>query len=377
MFLETQDHSAFHTIVRRLMGIFVIVTIGACVYWEFSPKPLLSEVLQPTVPAVDTAPRSESEQLIINAYKRANKAVVNISTRAEVLDFYGPTEHEGSGSGVIIDKDRALVITNAHVIAGGDQIAVNLASGVSYGVKVIGFDVGNDIALLQLQEPPSDLVSAPLGDSSTLEVGQHVLAIGNPFGLQRTLTDGIISSLGRSIRAENGSMIQDVIQTDAAINPGNSGGPLLDTAGKVVGLNTAIVSSTGQNAGIGFAVPINQIKAVIPQLIKYGKVLRPQIGAIITDTDYGPVVLQVQPDSPADLAGLSGARQRIQRGFFSGYVVNFAGADFVLSVNGKEVRSKDELMDEINKAGTEHELVLVVRRGGDKTRTVKIKPVLS
>ncbi len=321
------------------------------------------------------APRTENESQVIKAYQQANRAVVNVTTRAEVMDLFGPVAQEGSGSGVIIDARQGLIVTNYHVVAGARQVAVILSSGQSFAAELIGQDPDNDLALLRVVDPPGDLTALELGDSSTLEVGQQVLAIGNPFGLDRTLTVGIISSLGRTIRAESGRMIEDIIQTDAAINPGNSGGPLLDTLGRVVGLNTAILSRTGENAGIGFAIPVEQIKRAVPQLIKYGKVLRPQIGAILADTEYGVMVLQLDPDGPADQAGLRGAKQVVRRGPFSGYVIDFAHADFILAIDGKQVRNKAEAIREIEKSG-DKSVTLKVRNGlRRETREVQISPI--
>ena len=324
------------------------------------------------------APRTSDEEQVIQIYSRANKAVVNVSTRADVPDFFGNAHQEGSGSGVIIDVDKAYVITNYHVIEGAQRIAVTLSSGQAYGVRLIGQDPDNDIALLQIVDPPKDLVALELGDSDTLAVGQRVLAIGNPFGLDRTLTTGIISSLGRMIRAESGRTIEDIIQTDAAINPGNSGGPLLDTLGRLVGLNTAILSRTGENAGIGFAIPANHIRGALPQLEEFGKVLRPKIGVIVSDTDFGPMLLYVHPGSPAEKAGLSGARQLVRRGVYSGYVVDFSKADFVLEVNSTPVSSKAEVLDLIGKSKEHSKLKLKVRRGLNRGRSkeIEIEPVM-
>lgn len=324
------------------------------------------------------APRSSVEDQNIEVYRRVNKAVVNVSTQMEGRDFFGGTYQEGAGSGVIIDAQKGHVLTNFHVIEGASQIAVALADGQAYEVKLLGADPDNDIALLKILEPPSNLVAVPFGDSGVLEVGQRVLAIGNPFGLNRTLTTGIVSSLGRTIRAESGRLIEDIIQTDAAINPGNSGGPLLDTLGRLVGVNTAIISRTGESAGIGFAIPVNQVIHALPQLIRFGRVLRPKIGVVIEDTEYGPVLLFVKPGGPADKAGLSGARREVRQGFLTGYVVDVSRADFVLAVNGKEVARKSDILDAISKTKEKEMVELVVRRGLKRSaqRTVRVAPIL-
>ncbi len=328
---------------------------------------------------VGLAPRTESEQQIIDAYKRTNEAVVNISTRAEIADIYGYQGQEGSGSGVIVDPKNALVVTNAHVLNGANQVMVTLADGQSYEVRLIGEDPDNDLALLQLVSPPPKLVAAEFGDSTQLEVGQRVIAIGNPFGLTRTLTTGIISSLDRTIRSENGRVIENIIQTDAAINPGNSGGPLLDTAGRVIGINTAILSRTGQSSGIGFAIPVNSLLTVIPQLIKYGKVLRPRIGVVVVDTDAGPAILYVQPASPAEEANIVGARKLVRRGSLVGYVTDFNRSDFIIEINGKPIRNRAEALDALMKVEPGKLVEMKLRTGlrSNNTRTVEVTPVLN
>jgi S1-C subfamily serine protease len=324
------------------------------------------------------APRTDDENLVIEAYKKSNRAVVNINSRSTRRDFFGPVYEEGTGSGVIVDKKKGYIVTNFHVITGGDQLSVTLSDGQSYPVKLVGQDLDSDIALLQIANPPDGLVDAEFGDSDSLEVGQKVLAIGNPFGLNRTLTTGIISSLGRTIRSASGRLIEDIIQTDAAINPGNSGGPLLDTAGRVIGINTAIVSQSGESAGIGFAVPIQNIKKILPHLTKYGHVLRPKLGVIITDSDFGPVILYVKPDSPADRSGLTGARKRAVGQGQVNYVVDLTFADFIMAVNDKPVRSKAQIIDELYNIEEGKKVTLTVRRGFDEKnlREVILSPEL-
>lgn len=322
------------------------------------------------------APRSEPEQQIIDAYKRTNEAVVNVSTRTRTRDFFNTMYQDGSGSGVIVDATNGYVITNYHVIANAEKAAVTLADGSAHSVKLVGLDGDLDLALLQIVEPPDSLVAAPLGDSSQVEVGQRVLAIGNPFGLERTLTTGIISSLGRTIKAQSGRIIEDIIQTDAAINPGNSGGPLLDTAGRIIAINTAILSSTGQNSGIGLAIPVNQIKEALPQLIQYGEVRKPKMGVIIRNTKIGPVLLYVHPQSPADRAGLSGAVTEYSQGGKVYREQDFSKADFIVAVNGKRVQSKEEIISILSSVKEGETIDLIVRKTliRGKTRKVSLKP---
>jgi S1-C subfamily serine protease len=355
------------SIVFVFLGILAFVCIG--VFFSTSSNSEADSV---------KVPRLESEQIVISVYKRANKAVVNLNTQTIAQDFFFPVFQEGSGSGVIIDAKRALLVTNFHVIKGASNVQATLADGQSYEVELIGEDPDNELALLRIVNPPHDLTELPLGDSNALEVGQYVLAIGNPFGLNRTLTSGIVSSLGRSIRSDLGTLIEDVIQTDAAINPGNSGGPLINMAGEVIGLNTAILSKTGAYAGIGFAIPSNYIKKVLPQLLKYGKVLRPKIGAVLGNTERGAVILSVQPGGPADKAGLQGAQRVIRNGPFIRYLIDISRADFILEINGQKISNKDEANSAIMKSEAEKPLQLLVQRGLDhgNKRKVWLHPVL-
>jgi S1-C subfamily serine protease len=323
-------------------------------------------------------PRSDSEQDVISVYKEANKAVVNLNTQTIAQDFFFPVFQEGSGSGVIIDSKHGLIATNFHVIKGASHAQATLSDGKSYEVQLVGEDPDNELAILKIIDPPKNLTELPLGNSHALEVGQNVLAIGNPFGLNRTLTKGIVSSLGRSIRSDRGTLIEDVIQTDAAINPGNSGGPLLNMAGEVIGLNTAILSKTGSYAGIGFAIPSNYIKKVLPQLLTYGKVLRPKIGAVFADTEGGTAILTVQPNSPAADAGLQGAQRVIRSGPFIRYLVDMSLADFILEINGQPIKNKDEANSAIMKSEGDNPIELLIRRGLRKgnVKKIKVKPVL-
>jgi S1-C subfamily serine protease len=327
------------------------------------------------------APRTPDEIETIGVYQRANQAVVNINTKGYVRDMFGVYPQEGSGSGIIVDAEKGLVITNYHVVQTVDRVgnvAVTLASGKTFPAKVMGRDQDNDIALLKLEDKPEDLVAITFGDSSKLVVGQTVYAIGSPFGFSQTLTKGIISALERSLQIDSQRQLEHVIQTDAAINPGNSGGPLLDSLGRLIGINTLIISNSQQSSGIGFSIPANIVRDSLPLLIKYGKVPRPKIGVAISDTQFGPVITFVQPGSPADIAGLAGAHQSSSRGLFSFPVVDVSEADFVISVNGKTVQTSDECYRELSKVEPGKAIELLVRRGVSrgKSRVVKLKPVL-
>jgi len=243
-------------------------------------------------------------------------------------------------------------LTNHHVIQDSEKLEVTLNDGSKWPAKFVGSDPGNDLAVIKINAPGKKLAPIPMGDSSQLEVGQKVLAIGNPFGLSQTLTTGVISSLSRNIRSESGILIDDVIQTDAAINPGNSGGPLLDSSGKIIGINSAIISPTGASVGIGFAIPINTAKRILPDLISKGRVSYPWIGASIFPlipefsnylgliAERGAMLMEVVPNGPADKAGLKGGNRQVQ----IGNLLIIIGGDVITELNSKKINSSDDLI---------------------------------
>jgi putative serine protease PepD len=247
---------------------------------------------------------------------------------------------------------KGHVLTNHHVVANAQKLEVTLGDGSKWPAKLIGSDPDNDLAVIKIDVPKEKLKILSMGDSKSLRIGQKVLAIGNPFGLQRTLTTGIISSLGRTIRSEVGTLIEDVIQTDAAINPGNSGGPLLNSEGEIVGINSAIISPTGGSVGIGFAIPVKTAKKVVPELIAKGYVTYPYIGATIQSLipemakylklkiERGAMISEVVKDGPADRAGLRGGNQRVQ----VGNLIVLVGGDIVVKADQQEVKTNDELI---------------------------------
>jgi S1-C subfamily serine protease len=324
----------------------------------------------PGVDAAELAEFTPQERTNILVYERANQSVVHITTRADrtaLLILEVPTE--GTGSGSILDK-QGHILTNNHVIEGAQEIRVMLSSGESYDARVVGRDTPNDMAVLKIQAPAELLSPIELGDSSRLRVGQNVYAIGNPFGLERTMTTGIISSLNRSLPAKNGRTMRSIIQIDAALNRGNSGGPLLDSCGRLIGMNTAIASSTGENTGVGFAIPVDTIKRVAAQLIKSGRVIRADAGiSHVLPTEEGLLVVMLVPGGPAERAGLRGfriVREQERRGPFvvEKKKVDRSQADLIVSVDGEQVMTPDEFLSlvERHRPG-ERALLGIVREG--------------
>jgi S1-C subfamily serine protease len=310
------------------------------------PTPPESTTPQAVIPPEMLARTDADEQINIRVYAQCNRGVVNITVASVTPGFFDDVVSRGSGSGFLVDRG-GHILTNFHVVEDAQAVLVTLFDGSQYEAEVIGTDPSTDLAVVRVDAPADKLFPLSLGDSSQLLVGQKVLAVGNPFGLERTLTTGIISALDRSIRARNRRIIKGIIQTDAAINPGNSGGPLLNTQGEVIGMNTAILSQVGQSAGIGFAVPISSIKRVLPQLIERGFVVRADLGITrVLTTDEGLVVIDLAEDGPAERAGLRPARVRVQRidRFTARRTIE---ADILTSIDGKPVKTVEELLTEV------------------------------
>ena len=308
------------------------------------------------------------EKSTIELFERSRASVVFISTRQQVRDFWTRNVFSvprGTGSGFIWD-DAGHLVTNFHVIQGASEATVRLADGRDYKAALVGVSPSHDIAVLRIgvgfQRPPP----VPVGTSADLKVGQKVFAIGNPFGLDWTLTTGIVSALDRSLQREDGSTIDHLIQTDAAINPGNSGGPLLDSAGRLVGITTAIFSTSGSSAGIGFAVPVDTVNRVVPQLIRDGRYIRPALGVVFDEsvnrrlTDMlgieGVHVLGVQPDSAAAQVGLVSARLAADGSFVPG--------DIIIALDGKPVAAVGELLGRLDDYKVGDTVQLTVQRAG-------------
>lgn len=296
---------------------------------------------------------TQDEQQNISVYEKCNEAVVNITTQVMGVNwFLEPIVQDGgSGSGSIIDK-RGYVVTNVHVIDNASKISISLADGSTYEGTIVGQDVESDIAVLKF-DPPANvaLKTIDFGNSEKLKVGQKVIAIGNPFALERTMTTGIISGLGRPIQESKNVIIRNMIQTDAAINPGNSGGPLLDTAGKMVGINTMIMSSSGSSAGVGFAVPVSTARRVINDLLQFGKVNRGIIsitpvqmtGAIAqyagVGISTGILVSAVKKGSGADKGGIRGGTKAVQYGSRWNPTTIYLGGDIITAIDTVAVRT--------------------------------------
>ncbi|HMH53885.1 MAG TPA: trypsin-like peptidase domain-containing protein [Candidatus Acidoferrum sp.] len=339
---------------------------------DFSAPPV-------TVPAAPPGPLPEGlsgeEKRDIEVFRRAQGSVVFITSlalRRSPFSFDVQQIPQGTSSGFVWDR-RGHIVTNFHVIQEGDAFAVTLSDQSEWEAKVAGVAPAKDLAVLKISAPADRLVPLPVGVSRGLLVGQRVLAVGNPFGLDHSLTVGVVSALGRELQSPNGRRIRDVIQTDAAINPGNSGGPLLDSTGRLIGVNAAIFSPSGASAGIGFAVPVDTVNRLIPQLIERGRALEAGIGATFIPESYnrqlgiqGAALAEVVPNGPAARAGLAGAQITRGRRVVLG--------DRILAVDGKAVRSEDDVRDVFEAAGIGATVTLTVARGEQK-REVRVQLV--
>ncbi len=370
------------TMERRLIGLVIVAaSIGAvlgqlAVSWWNKPLEVRAQEQPPPRalgqpgPPMETASQWTPEELVnIHVYEHTNRSVVHITTRAVVQDLFFETLREGAGAGSVIDR-RGHILTNYHVVERAQLIRVTLFTGDEYSAQLVGYDALTDIAVLRIDAPADQLFPVSWGDSSRLRVGQRIYAIGNPFGLERTMTTGIISSLNRTLPSRNHRLMRSIIQIDAALNQGNSGGPLFDTRGRLVGMNTAIASSTGENTGVGFAIPVNTIARVVPQLIERGKVIRPDTGiTYMVQTPNGPAVVAVAPGSPAERAGLRGfriVRRQTKRGPFvvEESRIDRDHADIVVAVDGKPVSTVDDFVSEIETKQPGQPVLLQILRDG-------------
>ncbi len=329
---------------------------------------------QVPLPAVANNARvlTDEERTNIAVYEAVNRSVVNINTKAVAAGlFLMEVPSEGAGSGIVLDR-QGHVLTNFHVVDGAREIQALLYDGSSHAAKVIGVDPATDVAVIKLEAPEAILHPVAFGTSNDLRVGQRVFAIGNPFGLERTLTTGIISSLNRSLPTRTGRTIKSIIQTDAAINPGNSGGPLVDSGSQLIGMTTAIASRTGQSAGVGFAIPVGTLTRIVPQLIAQGKVVRPDAGiARVYQSDAGLVVAELAPDGPAERAGIRGfkvIRERRRQGPFTVETtrVDRSGADLIVAVAGQAVRNADDFLSAVESRNPGEQVLITVQREGHR-----------
>ena len=322
--------------------------------------PTVTPAPEPTLAPPQPAPQGmfSLEQDIIAVYEAVGRGVVNITNRSYAYDFFfRPVPQEGSGSGIVYDRE-GHIITNYHVIEGAEELFVTLPDESTVPAKVVGSDPSVDLAVIQVGADPDLLQPVPLGESEDLRVGQFVVAIGNPFGLERTLTVGVVSALGRVIQSPDESFIGEIIQTDAAINPGNSGGPLLDLSGRIIGVNTAIFSPSQASAGIGFAVPVDTVRRGVPALIENGYYPHPWLGinyvwsltseragilreaGMDVPVEEGVLIIEVASNGPAAQAGLRGGRQRVR----IGPAILTIGGDILTAIEGEPITSDQALL---------------------------------
>jgi S1-C subfamily serine protease len=357
----------------------MVLTLAA--YWAGSRwgqrQPERVEAVRLDLPQARASDLVGDETVNVNIYKQAGPAVANIVTRTLEYDvFMDPVPVQGAGSGFVIDP-RGYVLTNYHVVQGAQAISVTLGDRSHYDAKMVGADERNDIALVKIDPKDRKLPVLTMGDSDRLQVGQKVLAIGNPFGFQSTLTTGVVSALGRTVQTSQTTFIDGAIQTDAAINQGNSGGPLLDSHGDVIGINSAIFTPSGTTAGIGFAIPINTARIIAQDLITEGRVHRAYMGvearvltapvaeALNLRVDQGLLIERVTPGGPAERAGLRGGSQAAILGMRRILI----GGDVLVSIDGRPITSQLDLNLAMNRKRPGDKVKVEFYRGGKKMET--------
>lgn len=353
---------------RRVSSLVVLALILAGWWFLFRPgsKPVTAPEAGPQA-VVARGDLASEEKSAVEIFRNSSPAVVYITTIELRRNLFNLNIYEipkGTGSGFIWDREGRIV-TNYHVIEDANRVEVTLADQSVWKGVIVGVAPDKDLAVLRISAPTEKLRVLPVGESHNLLVGQKVFAIGNPFGLDQTMTSGIVSALGREIQAVTGRTIQGVIQTDAAINPGNSGGPLLDSAGRLIGVNTAIYSPSGGSAGIGFAVPVDVVNRVVPEIIRHGRLIQPGLGISVAHDKLaqrlgieGVLVINVMPGSSAAKSGLRGTTREM------GEVVL---GDIIVAVNGRRVRTFDNLRDEMEQYRVGDEVTLTVVRDGRET----------
>jgi S1-C subfamily serine protease len=369
--------------ILRLLTIGLLVTAGfiAGTAWTNSKQPeydgnsarsataTADKTQNPSMVTAGAEPKlNASERAIIELFESAAPSVAFINTSSLSRDYWSRDITEiprGSGSGFVWDKEGHIV-TNFHVVKGADRATVTLADQSTWPAKLVGYEASKDLAVLKIEAPANVLIPIPIGQSNNLLVGQSVLAIGNPFGLDQSLSTGIISALGREIESVSGVPIRDVIQTDAAINPGNSGGPLLNSSGELIGVNTAIFSPSGAFAGIGFSIPVDVVKWVVPDLINFGKLMRPTLGVELASDQIsnrlgvqGALVVNVIENSAAEKAGIR-PTLRDQRG-------NISLGDIIIRIEREEINNKNDLILALEKYKPGEKVQVRVIRDGKET----------
>ncbi|HEY0405337.1 MAG TPA: trypsin-like peptidase domain-containing protein [Pyrinomonadaceae bacterium] len=358
-------------VIALMSALFAAGTVACIDRFGSRLQPSSSAFTETPAAGITDPSLATDEQNNIEVYKSISPGVVSIKSTSYRQDFFGQVEEgEGSGSGSVID-DQGNILTNYHVVEGAQKLTVSFGPDKTYPAKVIGGDPDTDLAVIKVEAPREQLTVVPLGDSDRVTVGQKVLAIGNPFGLDRTLTTGVISGLQRPIRARNGRPIEGALQTDASINPGNSGGPLLDSHGRMIGINSQILSpGGGGSVGVGFAIPVSIAKRVVPALIKDGVVRRPKLGIttrpvkglgdqVQLPVSDGVVVIEVAPGGSAAAAGLRGLQQTADGDFTLG--------DIITAIDGEKISTTDDLYRALDK----HQVgdVVKVEVARDKGRT--------
>jgi S1-C subfamily serine protease len=362
--------------------LLLVLIVGGLIwwFWPFGEHSDLNPQAQPR-PVVARGSLSELEKMNIAIYERASPSLAQVTTLARrttgILSLNVQEIPKGVGSGFVWDDDGHIV-TNYHVVEGGNAAQVTISDGgpkskrSSYEARQYRADPDHDIAVLWIQVPKGKLRPVELSTSHDLKVGQITFALGDPFGLDQTMTTGIVSALDRTIESANGSKIHGVIQTSAAINPGNSGGPLLDSEGHLIGMNTAILSPSGSFAGIGFAIPADEINRIVPQLIRHGKVVRPRLGVRVAQDqearrlgiDNGALIVRVQPDSPAEKAGLRGVTRDTDSG-------DLRFGDIIVAIDGKAIQNASDLNQVMDHHQIGDTITVTIERDG-KREDVKV-----
>ncbi|MGD9127642.1 MAG: trypsin-like peptidase domain-containing protein [Planctomycetia bacterium] len=365
--------------------VSLVVGVAGTLFFLDPPQLGQSACAQSASPATRSLPRfTPEEQQNIAVYENVNQSVVNIATETYemYLSFHGlkAAPSNGIGSGSVLDR-QGHILTNNHVIEDAQEIQVTLHDGKTYVAKVVGRDPQSDVAVLKINAPRESLFPVQLGSSTDLRIGQKVYAIGNPFGFERTLSTGIIASLNRTLSVRKNHRIRRLIQIDASINPGNSGGPLLDSQGRLIGMNTAIASMAGDSAGVGFAIPVNDLARIIPPLIKDGRLVRADIGILtVYEHKDGLLIRTLDKNGPAQRAGLRGPKVVTHQKQKGPYVYQYktidrTAADLIVAIDGRKIESADQFQAYIeDKKPGESVTLSIVRNGKSLNVPIVLDP---